>query len=278
MPKEQSKPTGKIVLRPKSKQGPAALPEVKVFSFSQISLYRKCPLEYKYRHILRLPTPGAASLSFGQTIHATLEKYLRLTLQEPAQTDLFGGKPDTGKPDLESLRQIYGESWVDDWYDTRSQMDEYRQKGERLLKVFYEEIIANPPHPKFLEQKFKLKLGEYWVSGKIDRGDIGPEGLTIIDYKTGPPRGIFKVDKEQLLLYQWAVEEFLKEKVASLQYWFLWDSLKKESFIGAQKDLEAFKREFLATIEDIVEATHGDSFAEKDQRISHDCKFRDIGL
>jgi len=278
VPKEQSKPTGKIVLRPKSQQGPGALPEVKVFSFSQISLYRKCPLEYKYRHILRLPTPGAASLSFGQTIHATLEKYLRSTLQEPAQTDLFGGKRGPGQPDLESLRQIYGESWVDDWYDTRSQMDEYRQKGERLLKVFYEEITANPPHPKFLEQKFKLKLGEYWVSGKIDRGDIGPEGLTIIDYKTGPPRGIFKVDKEQLLLYQWAVEEFLKEKVASLQYWFLWDSLKKESFVGAQKDLDAFKKEFLATIEDIVEATRGDSFAEKDQRISHDCKFRDLGL
>src|SRR3989338_4909799 len=162
--KEESKPTGKVVLRDRA-PGSARVPQVKVFSFSQISLFRKCPLEYKYRYILRLPTPGAASLSFGQTIHATLERFLRQAAYQQAQPDLFGVKTAGKPPDLATLQRIYEESWIDDWYDSRSQMEEYRKKGDRVLKVFFEEITSNPPRPLFLEQKFKLKLESFWVAG-----------------------------------------------------------------------------------------------------------------
>jgi len=275
--KEESKPTGKVVLRDRELQS-SAFPEVKVFSFSQISLFRKCPLEYKYRYILRLPAPGAASLSFGQTIHATLERFLRQAAQQQAQPDLFGVKTGAKPPDLGVLQRIYGELWIDDWYDSRAQMEEYRKKGERVLKVFFEEVTANPPRPLFLEQRFKLKLESFWVAGKIDRVDTGAEGALIVDYKTGPPRGIFKVDKEQLLLYQWAAREFLNLQVANLQYWFLWDRLQKESFLGTEKDIDALKEDFLQTILEITQTAGADSFTEKDSRLSHECKFRDLGL
>ena len=274
-----AKPTGEVVFAGTNTSGrPQRLPLPKLFSFTQISVFRSCPLEYKFKYVLKLPLPGRASLSFGQTIHQTLEKFLRLTKQHRESQDLFGQHSGAEPLDFDALRKLYRESWTDDWYESRAQMEDYRDKGEKILKFFHEDSKTNPPRPKYLEANFKLKLGPYLLQGRIDRVDEAPGGLLIIDYKTGPPRGINKVDKEQLLLYQWATEEFLKERVADLQYWFLWDSLKKQSFLGRPEEITKLKEDFTATISEIVSAVQGDDFYNRDLHISHDCEFRDLGL
>lgn len=275
---EASRPTGKVIFLEPQKERKTNLPLPKSFSFTQISVFRKCPLEYKYRYVLKLPIPGQASLSFGQTVHNTLEKFLRFYKQRQEQRDLFGEAPSTFLPDFNLLQKLYRESWIDDWYESKKQMEEYREKGVKILKFYYEDMQKEPPRPKYLEQRFKLKLGQYHVDGKIDRADETPEGLVVIDYKTGTPRGIFKVDREQLLLYQWATQEFLKEKVANLQYWFLWDKLTKESFLGDDEDIDELQKDFLATITEIAEATKNNVFYDRDVRVSHECKYRDLEI
>ncbi len=255
-----------------------SLPVPKYFSFSQISTFRSCPLEYKYRYILKLPAPGSASLSFGLTIHKTLEKFLSFLKQSQThqEQDLFGQNRDEATlPPLEKLYQIYKSSWIDDWFDSKAQMEEYRAVGKKMLAEVYEELSQNPPTPKYLEAAFRLRLASSWFVGKIDRGDETPAGLVIIDYKTGTVRGINKVDREQLLVYQWAVQDFFKEQVADLQYWFLRDKLQKRSFLGTAQELEWLKAELLASIAEIGEAVKNNSFNELDGRISHDCKYRD---
>lgn len=276
--KEMSRPTGEVVFHKPALAKSVSLPVPKVFSFSQISLFRKCPLEYKYRHVLKLPVPGKAAFSFGQTIHKTLEKYLNVYRQNQV-LDLFGKPSELRLPGLPELTKIYDEVWLDDWYESQSQMREYREQGLKILKSFYTETQKNPPHPKYLEKKFRLPLDEYWIEGKLDRADATPDGLLIIDYKTGTARGIYQVDRQQLLLYQWAAQEYLKEKVADLQYWFLWDNLEKESFLGSAEDIEELKEQFSETAREIVQTTKQDAFAEKHVRAKqHDCKYLDLGL
>ena len=80
-----------------------------------------------------------------------------------------------------------------------------------------------------------MRLGGSVFIGKIDRGEEMPDGLVIIDYKTGASRKIDKVEKEQLLIYQWAAQEFFKERVSDLQYWFLEKGLKRVSFVGEKE-------------------------------------------
>ena len=273
---EKSKPTGEIHFNKADVS--IRLPLPKSFSFSQISTFRKCPLEYKYKYILGLPTPGNWNLSFGQTMHRVFEKYLWLYQQQGDAPDLFGKKNDKKLPDFEILKKLYGDNWIDDWYDSKEQMEKYREVGKKMLKTFYDECVATLPEIIFLESPFEMRLGSYRFAGKIDRAESSAKGLVIIDYKTGLSRKIDKVDKEQLLIYQWAAQEFFKRPVADLQYWFFGngESVEKIPFVGTDADIAALKKQLAETIDEIVECLQKNNFAPADFKISHDCKYRNL--
>src|SRR3989344_4542272 len=270
---EKAKPTGEVELKRPVR---IVLPVPKSFSFSQISTFKKCPLEYKYRYVFGLPTAGSASASFGQSIHSTFEKFVRYVKQHQNSTDLFGANK-AALPKFEFLEKFYRESWIDDWYPSKSNKQEYWEKGRGILKFFYEETTLRPPKPKYVEEWFRMKLDGNIFVGKIDRAEETPDGLVIIDYKTGARRKIDKVEKEQLLIYQWAAEDFFKEKVADLQYWFLENGLEKVSFVGEKKDVENLKTDLLETINAIIQACKKDSFAQVDRQTAHrggNCEYR----
>jgi len=260
-----------------TRKGKLVLP--KTFSFTSISDFRKCPLEFKYRHILKVPRPGAAALSFGQTVHNSLENYLKLYMQElsTSQGDLFTKSKKQKKssvPPFSKLKEFYEKGWIDDWYESFEQKEDYKKLGSKIIKNIFKYFEKNIPAPKIIEKKFRLGVGKYVFTGKIDRADQTPEGLVIIDYKTGSAkdRPLGKVDKEQLLVYQWAAEDFLREKVADLQYWFLRDGIEKKSFLGTAKQVSEVKEKLLETITQIVDAVENNNF-HKYHKKHQDCEY-----
>ncbi len=284
-PREREKPSGEVFFTKQQSLG-LKLPAYKyrlpdAFDFSQISTFKKCPLEYKFKYIYRLPMPGAAPLSFGSTIHNTLKKYLQNMIQINSlqQVDLFGQKLDKIQiPKKELLDKFYEESWIDDWYNNKAHKEEYRATGRRYLNNFFEKISVQPKLPKYLEQSFWLNLGKYKFKGRIDRADLNTDGtLSIIDYKTGQPRTkLEQVDRDQLLIYQWAAEDGLKEKVHELTYWYMEDLNNTLPFKGEPADIEKLKSKLLETIELIVQTIENNSFYAADLAHSHDCKFRHL--
>lgn len=252
------------------------------FSFSQISCFLHCPLEYQFKYVYHLPLPGEAQLSFGITIHKTLEKYLKHLVQinTLVQPDLFGSKK-TGQVELpkkELLEKYYAESWVDDWFPDKINKEEYRKRGIRYLDNFFRKFSDDPKLPKFLEKPFKLRLDKFKFVGKIDRGDLNPDGsISIIDYKTGAARGkLSSVDKQQLLIYQWAAQEEFKEKIQSLSYWFLESLDDSGEFLGTATEIGEIKTRLLKTIAEIIETTQTGNFLEADRRTQHakECRYR----
>lgn len=277
-----NKATGKVVFT-KPQEHPRMqvfqqLPTV--FSYSAINTFVRCPLEYKYGHYLKLPLPGAAPLSFGVSIHCTLQEFLeeyQRTLTA-AQIDLFGEKCDPVLPSLERLLEIYREQWVDEWYPTKESKEGYRTKGAELLTHFHEYSLEHPPKPKFIEKRFSLKLGEFLFTGKIDRADTGAQGLAIIDYKTGTPKKRKgEEDVDQLRIYQWACEEQFQEKVASMCYWYLESNTFVEMDIATPDELITLQEQLLATANEIREAVKYDLFAELHAKVKqHTCGFEDF--
>ncbi|MDP3986053.1 MAG: ATP-dependent DNA helicase [Candidatus Veblenbacteria bacterium] len=259
-----------------------AVPES--FSFSSISAFKKCPLEFKYRYLLRLPEPGAHPLSFGSTIHKTLELFLKLWQQRArsVQADLFGGKRGSAQlPSFEELKKIYASAWVDEWYPDQGTKQEYRDKrGPAQLKNFYDVVVATPPKVKYLEQFFKIGLGPYKFVGKVDRMDEAAEAVAIIDYKTGaePAKGLEKVDRDQLTIYQIAAEEFFREQVVSAKYWYLQPNSFSPEFVASPEQVRTLKGEYAAFIKDIIQTIETDSFAAVDESVRHDCRYRKLGL
>ncbi|MFH1253526.1 MAG: ATP-dependent DNA helicase [Candidatus Uhrbacteria bacterium] len=225
----------------------------KQLSFTQLRAFETCPLQYKFAHILEIPVFESWSLSFGKTMHNTLQAFFQLWLERTGsqQVSLFGGPKKTENQDdlpvgLDELLKLYKEKWLDDWYQDDKQRREYFKQGEDSLKQYFIQLKNQPPQPKSLEQGFTLKVGEVSIRGRIDRIDDVDGGVEVIDYKTGTPKTkLEREDREQLLIYQLAVEEILRLKPIKLTYHYLNDN-SEQSFIGTAEELSALKEQILA--------------------------------
>jgi len=273
-----SKATGKVVFnKPLNSQLTQKFIPPTQFSYSQLNDFEICPLKYKYQHYLKLPVEGSCHLSFGQTVHKVFEEFLKLykaNLSLPQQ-DLFGGKLNKILPEFKFLEQLYQKNWYDDWYRDGMEKERYRAEGKKMLKIFYDQLAANPASPKYIEQFFKLKIGDYDFVGKIDRADVYEGGIQILDYKTGKqPKKSDKKDLDQLYIYQWAAEDFLREKVLGLRYWFLQDNVFVEEPIADGEKIKELEEKLLNKINKIVEVTKFDLFKkEHDKARDHKCAF-----
>jgi len=147
---------------------------IEYLSYSQIESFTTCPLQYKYRYIIKIPAPPSAAGSFGTSIHLTLQKfYERVKRDErPGQADLL---------------KILDEVWLPVGYGSKQYEEKMKDRGHIMLQAFFEKFYDPDRKPKSLEQIFKIKLTPTLkIGGKIDRVDETLEGkLEIIDYKTG---------------------------------------------------------------------------------------------
>jgi len=275
--------TGKVIFSPAAKKDVVyqLLPET--FSFSALKAFENCPLQYKYQYYLKLPTPGSAYFSFGQTMHKVFELYLKdfRAHKNQSQQDLFAKtSKEAEMGSLKMLEDLYEKSWVDEWYGGKKQKEDYRKKGQELLKTFFGFLQNNRPDPKFLEKSFYLPLGNYKFTGKIDRADLQKDGsIKIIDYKTSEkiPLKNDKAGLDQLHVYQWAAQEFLGEKVTGLTYWYLQDNKFLDEEPATKEEIQELKQRLLTSIEKIVQTVKYDLFKEAHKQVKdHKCRFEGI--
>jgi len=232
------------------------------FSYTQLAAYENCPLQYKYAHLLKIPIPGRASSSFGRTMHETLCRFFQVWMERRvhAQESLFGEATVPGATlpvSQEELLKIYEEKWLNDWYRDDAERERYRSQGRSSLMGYYKLLEQECPLPLYVEQDFTYKLGPYVLKGRIDRIDTKEDGVEIIDYKTGKPKEqekITKEQKEQLLLYQMAVQEVLGLKPVALTYHYLEDH-SRITFLGTEKQLEQTKERLLERLEALQKGT-----------------------
>jgi len=237
----------------------------KKFSFTQLNSFSRCPYHYWLEYILKIPQRGKNFFSFGSSIHLTLQQFFLLVRQRSAasQQDLFSQAGDRkitqAIVSLDELLAIYEKNWIDDWYSSRQEHDQYQANGKKMLKDFYKRYAKELPLPKFLETPFNLRLIDeksaetYTIVGKMDRIDPLNSGVEIIDYKTGQSKSketLSTEDKQQLLIYQLACQQDLQEKVERLTYYYLEDD-KQVSFIGKERDLKTVKEKIIRTIEEL---------------------------
>ena len=265
------------------------------FSYSQLAAYSACPYQYRFAHILKIPTRGKEQFSFGKTLHATLQKLFALINEKKglAQAELFGGNPPKApllkggrevKISLEEILKLYEQNWIDDWYNDKASKAKRRQQGKDILKVFYEKHKDNWPEALYLEKEFNWKIkgpsaklgtsgeADYIVRGAIDRIDKYEGGLKLVDYKTGQPKKKLDfTDKEQLLIYQLAAGELFREEIKALSFYYLDDNSEAE-FLGSAKDLEKIKVKIIAVIEEIKQG----KFPPRASQLCDWCDFNGI--
>jgi DNA helicase-2/ATP-dependent DNA helicase PcrA len=214
--------------------------EIKItsLSYTQIDTFKGCPLKYKYRYILKVPTLPYQTLTFGRTIHETLHDFHRFAQQ---------GKNLSQK----ELIELYKSHFDETGYDSQEHKEKRFKKGIEDLKIYYQthqKLFGKPIH---LERSFKLKIDDVIINGKIDRIDEVSDGTEIIDYKTGKTKDQKAVDKDgQLSLYALACNQVFGLNPHQVSLYFI-ESGKKISTSKTPKQLENTKEKLSKDIQKI---------------------------
>lgn len=200
-------------------------------SYSQLSVYRRCPKQYEFMAVKKIPRRISSGESFGSSIHNTLKRWgeLEILLQEDApikkQLKLFAEHEDEiikNQPlELTTLLSMFRECFIAQGYENRAAMDSALLRGESLLRRFFEWWKREKRNVVSIESGFKLEIGLTMLSGRFDRIERNKEGLVIIDYKTSEPRSQESVDNDlQLSIYALAASKE-GERVDRLSLLFL---------------------------------------------------------
>ena len=210
------------------------LPKPKKMSFSQISTYLKCPMQYKFAYIYRIPGRKKAFLTFGSVVHSSLEEFFKLVQERKKVSE-------------KTLLDLYSRHWTPSGYESRMQESSYRKSGKESLQEFFKsnkDILERPP--LYLEKKLDLKIADCVLDVRIDRIDaIGGNNVEIIDYKTGKVPSKKKPNESlQLDIYAMACRDVLELNPKVLSFYYVGPN-KKVSTTRTDKELDKSKETVL---------------------------------
>ena len=224
-------------------------------SYTDLETFDTCPLKFYYRKILRMPSPPSPHQLLGQVIHIVLEN---------AGKSMMDGKA----AGFEGLIAEFESRWRRIHLNDPDQKERLMQRGRELLDNFAALQSKRPGKPESFEEPFEIELPNAKLTGRIDRIDKTPSGLTVIDYKTGK-KDDAKLKKDlQLPIYSLACKENFGEYPSSLIFMFLRDgTIHEDSF--EPEALEAIRAE----IEDRIEKINSSDFTATP---GYDCRYCDF--
>jgi len=187
-------------------------------SFSAISTYRRCPLQYCFRYIEGLPEETvSASLVFGGAIHAVAEFHFNQMMA--------GSTP----PDLDTLLDVYRNAW-----NTKDQATIRFGKGddvgslgrlaERMIVAFQQSDVARPEGAVLgVEEELRGAVIEGCpdLLARVDLLVDDGESLVVTDLKTARSRwsqGQVEDSAEQLVLYGELARELAPDRPIRLDF------------------------------------------------------------
>lgn len=139
--------------------------------------YLRCPLEFYFKNLIRIPSPKNEATEFGSSVHYALEQ-------------LFRKRTDTGR--FPSLPEFINDF---DWYMhrhresfTREQFDRRLEYGQEVLTNYYGKYIDSFNTVVSIERNINnVVINEVPIKGKIDKLEFDGKEVNVVDYKTGDP-------------------------------------------------------------------------------------------
>ena len=168
-------------------------------SYSQLDDYLACPLKYRLRHIVRIPTPPHHALVLGNALHQAVAAYHAARIRGRSMTE-------------GQLLDVFATHWSSEGFLSRAHEEARFAAGQEALRRFLaDESREEALVPVAVERPFAVHFGRDMVRGRYDRVDETPDGIVITDYKSSDVRDPKKAtqkarDSLQLQLYALAHE------------------------------------------------------------------------
>ncbi|MFC0773932.1 ATP-dependent helicase [Terrimonas alba] len=196
--------------------------------------YLKCPLEFYFKNLVRIPSPKNEATEFGSSVHYALEQ-------------LFRKMQENGKEQFPSRLEFINDF---EWYMhrhresfTAEQFARRLEYGHEVLTNYYDKYIHQFNKIVAIERNIRnVVVKDVPLKGKLDKLEFDGKQVVVVDYKTGDPeKAIPKLkgphDKEpnggdywrQAVFYKILVDNYSGKdwKVISTEFDFIEPDKKK---------------------------------------------------
>jgi DNA helicase-2/ATP-dependent DNA helicase PcrA len=182
-------------------------------SFSQVDDYLSCPLKYRLRHLLRVPTASHHALVFGNALHQAVAVANERRRQGAAV-------------DVRLVQEALATHWRSEGFLSQEHEAARRAAGEVALARFVERSARGGDEIIAVEQPFSVRIGSDRVRGRYDAVRRTSDGVVITDYKSGDMRDPARARQRahsslQLQLYALAWEAEHGRPPAAVELHFL---------------------------------------------------------
>jgi DNA helicase II / ATP-dependent DNA helicase PcrA len=223
-----------------------------VMNVTALNNFLKCPLEFYFKNLIRIPSPKNEATEFGSAVHHALEK-------------LFRKMQDSGKEKFPVK-----EEFIDDfeWYMrrhresfTKEQFERRMEYGREVLANYYDRYINSFNRIVAIERNIRsITVNNVPLKGKLDKLEFDGKAVNVVDYKTGDPdKALAKIkgpsDKEPNGGDYWRQAVFYKILVDNYEQKG-WKALSTEfDFIEPDKKKNYRKEKIVISPDDITAVT-----------------------
>ena len=148
-----------------------------VMNVTALNNYLKCPLEFYFKNLIRIPSPKNEATEFGSSVHYALEQLFR-KMQE-TKTDTFHSKQQF-ITDFEWYMHRHRESF------TKEQFARRMEYGQEVLSNYYDKYINSFSTIVAIERNIRnVMIKGVPLKGKLDKLEFDGKAVNVVDYKTG---------------------------------------------------------------------------------------------
>lgn len=205
-----------------------------VMNVTALNNYLKCPLEFYFKNLIRIPSPKNEATEFGSAVHHALEKLFRK--MQDGKKDKFPTKEEF-IADFGWYMHRHRESF------TKEQFDRRLEYGQEVLSNYYDKYINSFNKIVAIERNIRnVVIKNVPLKGKLDKLEFDGKSVNVVDYKTGDPdKALLKTkgpsEKEpnggdywrQAVFYKILVDHYEQKdwKVVSTEFDFIEPDKKK---------------------------------------------------
>ncbi len=204
-----------------------------VMNVTALNNYLKCPLEFYFKNLIRIPSPKNESTEFGSAVHYALEQLFR---KMQADNEVFPAVQEF-IADFEWYMRRHRESF------TKQQFDRRLEYGHEVLTNYYEKYLGSWNMIVAIERTIRnIVVNGVPLKGKLDKLEFDGKSVNVVDYKTGnvdnaKPKLLPPNEKEpnggdywrQAVFYKILVDNYEQKnwQVASTEFDFIEPDKKK---------------------------------------------------
>ncbi|CAN5704250.1 ATP-dependent DNA helicase [soil metagenome] len=241
-------------------------------SYSRISKYENCGLQYVLSQALGLDPESSHQMAFGTWIHQIFEDI---------EKDPGPEQQRSGRRRLESPAAImtrYEELFDESIFPNQAIARQFRRDGLKMLENYWERLRKR--RVLEVEHRFKVDFDGHLISGRIDRVDKAGKNILVSDYKTSRYTAGWQEAREslQLAIYYLACKQdpviAQHGEPAAMQLVYPFKLYKDEVAVRCQKPEEA--EAALAKLPKMIEGVLEEDFRPKPEADCFFCKFKPL--